>query len=112
MRHNSDKEDISQPPARVRPSSQDTIPGAGRPLDDVDDYRELTQIMADGSWNTFSSEADFNLASWFIRNKVAKSQIEAYLAQGLGGTDSRSFRSANTMRQHLDVLDLFRDYLM
>ena len=38
MLDDSDVGDISQPPVRGHPSSQDTIPGAGRPLGDVDDY--------------------------------------------------------------------------
>jgi len=30
----------------------------------------------------------------------------------LGGTDSRLFRSAYTLRQHLDILDPFLEYLV
>jgi len=63
MGHSSDMEDISQPPARGCPSSQDTIPVAGRLLSDVNEYRELNQTMADDPWIPFSSEADFHLAS-------------------------------------------------
>jgi len=93
MRHNSDDEDISQPPARGRPLSQDTIPGAGRLISAVDNYSEHNQTMADDPGNTFSSEANINLTSWFVDNKLPRSQIDAYFADGLGGTDSRSFRS-------------------
>jgi len=53
-----------------------------------------------------------NLASWFVGKKVAKAHIDAYFADGLGGTDARSCRSAYTMRQHFDELDLFGDYLV
>jgi len=35
-----------------------------------------------------------------------------YFAEGLGSTDSRSFWSAYTLRQHLDVLDPFHEYLV
>jgi len=68
--------------------------------------------MTDDHWSPFSSEEDFNLASVFVRSKVAKSQIDAYFAQGLGGTYSRSFRSTYTLRQPHDVLDHFREYLV
>jgi len=68
--------------------------------------------MTDDPWSPLSLENDLNLASWFVRSKVAKSQIDAYFAEGLGGTDSRSFRSAHTLRQHLDILDPFREYLV
>jgi len=112
MHNDSDTEDVSHPPVRARPSGQETIPGAGRPLGEVAGYTELNKAMTDDPWSPFSSEDDFNLASWFVRSKVAKSQIDAYFAQGLGGTDSRSFRSAYTLRQHLDVLDPFREYLV
>lgn len=39
-------------------------------------------------------------------------QIDAYFTEGLGGTESRSFQSANNMRQHLNVLDPFGDYVV
>jgi len=112
MQNDSDTEDISHPPVRVRPSGQETIPGAGRPLGEVASYTEVNKAMTDDPWSPFSSENDFNLASWFVRIKVAKSQINAYFADGLGGTDSRSFQSAYTLRQHLDILDPFRPYLV
>ena len=63
MLHDSDEKDVSELHAHGSPSSQDTIPGAGRPLSNVDGYRELNQAMADGPWSLFSSEADFNFAS-------------------------------------------------
>jgi len=47
MEHDSDEEDILQAPARGRPASQDTIPGAGRLLRNLDDYRELNQTITD-----------------------------------------------------------------
>ena len=68
--------------------------------------------MTADPWNPFSSEDDFSLASWLVRTKVAKAQMDAYFAEGLSGTDSRSFWSAYTMRQHLDVLDPFGEYLV
>jgi len=68
--------------------------------------------MTDDPWSPFSSENDFNLASWFVQSKVAMWQINVYFAEGLGGTDSRSFQSAYTLRQHLDILDPFCEYLV
>jgi len=50
--------------------------------------------------------------SWFVRSKVAKSQIDVYFAEGLGCADSRLFRSAYTLRQYLDILDPFHEYLV
>lgn len=111
LRSDSDFEDVSQPD-RGRPSSQEVIRDAGKALGDVPGYTELNRAITDDPWSPFSSEDDFNLASWFVRSKVAKSQIDAYFAEGLGGTDSRSFQSAYTLRQHLDVLDPFREYLV
>jgi len=112
MQNDSDTEEVSHPPVCVRPSGQENIPGAGRPLGEVAGYTELNKAMTDDPWSPVSSENDFNLASWFVRSKVAKSQIDASFAEGLGGTDSRSFRSAYTLRQHLDILDQFREYLV
>ena len=112
MQNDSDTEDVSHPPVSVRPSGQETIPAAGRPLGEVAGDTELNKAMTDDSWSPFSSENNFNLASWFVRSKVAKSQIYAYFAEGLGRTDSRSFRSAYTLQQYLDILDPFREYLV
>jgi len=63
MQHEEDEEDLSQLPDRGRPSSQESIPGAGRALGDVAGYTELNESLQDDPWNPFSSEADFNLAS-------------------------------------------------
>jgi len=112
MQNNTDTEDLSHPPVRVRPSGQETIPGAGRPLGEVAGYTELNKAMTDNPWSPFSSEKDFNLASWFVRSKAPKSEIDAYFAEGLGCTNSRSFPSAYTLRQHLDILDPFREYMV
>jgi len=110
MQNNSAAEDVSHPPVCRRPSSQETMSGAGRALGDVADYTKLNSAITDDSRNPFSSEDAFNLASWLVRSKVAKSQIDAYFAECFGGKDSRLFRSAYTMRQHLDVLDPFGEY--
>jgi len=112
MYNDSETEEVSRPPVRARPSGQETIPGAGRLLGEVAGYTEHNKAMTDDRWSPFSSKDDFNLACWFVRSKVAKSQIDTYCAQGLGGTDSRSFLSAYTLQQHLDVLDPFREYWM
>jgi len=112
MPNDSDTEDISHPPFHVPPSRQETILGACRPLGEVAGYTELNKAMTHDPWSPFSSENDFNLVSWFVLSKVAKSQIDAYFADGLGRTDSTSFRSAYTLRQHLDIVDPFREYLV
>ena len=110
---NSDTEDVSHLPVCGHPSSgQETIPGAGRPLGEVSGNTELSKAMIDDPWSPFASEHNLNLASWFVWSKVAKSQIDMYFAEGLGGTDSKSFRSAYTLPQHLDVLDPFCEYLV
>jgi len=80
MQNDSDTEDVSHPPVRVHPAGQETIPGAGRPVGEVAGYTELNKAMTDDPWSPFSSENDFNLASWFVWSKVAKSQIDAYFA--------------------------------
>jgi len=71
MDNDSHREDVSHPLVRARPSGQETIPCAGRPLSEVAGYTELTKAMTDDPWSPFSSEDDFNLASWFARSKVA-----------------------------------------
>ena len=112
MHNHSETEEVSHPPVRMRPSDQETIPGAGRPLGEVAGYIQLNKAMTDNPWSSFSSEDNFNLSWLFVRSKVAKSQIHAYFAQGLGCMDCRSFRSAYILRQPLHVLKPFREYLV
>ena len=111
MQEDSDEDDLSQPPDRGRPFSQERIPGAGRALGDVAGYTELNDSMKNDPWNPSSSEANFDLPSWLVRSKVSKSQIDAYYAEGLGDMDAWSFRCAYTLQQHLDLLDPFGEYL-
>jgi len=94
MQNNSDAEDVSHPLVCRRQSSPETISGAGRALSDIADYTKLNSAMTDDTWNPFSSGDNFNLASWVVPSKVGKWQIDVYFAAGLGGTDSKSFRSA------------------
>ena len=112
MQNDSDTEEVSNPPVWMRPSGHESIPGAGRPLGEVAGYTQLNKAMTIDPWSPSLSENDFNLASWYVRSKVAKSQMDAYFAERLGGTDSRLFRSAYTFRQYLDILDPFREYLV
>ena len=63
MHNDSDTEDVSHPPVHARPSGQETIPGAGRPLGEVAGYTELNKAMTDDPWSPFSSEDDFNLGA-------------------------------------------------
>jgi len=112
MQNDSDREDVSHPPVCRHPSNQETIADACRLISDIAGYTELDRAMTDDPWNPFSSKDDFDLASWLVQSKVAKSQIDMYFAEGLGGTDSRSFQSAYTMRQHYDVLDPVGEYLV
>ena len=102
---------FSQPPEGGPSCSQESIPGAGRALGDVAGYTELNEPMKNDPWNPFSLEADFNLASWLVRSKVSKTQIDVNFAEGVGGMDARSFWFAYTLQQHLDVRDPFGDYL-
>ena len=111
MQHDSDAEDILQPPDQGSPSSQNTIPGAGRILGNVIGYVEHNRAMTDDPWSPFSSESDFNLASWFVRSKVSKSQIDDYFRKDLGERDAGSFQSAFSLRKQLEVLDPFGEYL-
>jgi len=108
----SDATATSEPPACRRRSSQESIPGAANLLGNGVNYTELNLATTNNPWSPFSSEEHFNLWSWFVRNKVAKSEIESYFADQLGGTDGRFFRSAYNMRQHVDELDALGDYLV
>ena len=67
--------------------------------------------MLEEPWSPFSSELDFNLASWFVQSKVAKTRIDDYFGKGLGGMERGSFRFAYSLEKQLETLDPFREYL-
>src|SRR5437588_2090951 len=104
----SDSEDAFRRADKAIPCSQHTISGAGNPLGDVTGYEQLNQAMLNEPWTLFSSKRDFNLASWFVRNKVVKTQIDDYFGKGLGGVQLRSFQFAYTLEKQLETLDPFR----
>jgi len=70
MHNEADTEDVSHPPVHLRPSGQETIHSARRPLGEVAGYTELNKAMNDDPWSPLSSENNFNLASWFVPSKV------------------------------------------
>jgi len=47
MQNDSDTEEVSHRPVRVRPSTQETNPRAGRPLGEIAGYTELNKAMTD-----------------------------------------------------------------
>ena len=53
--HDLDDENFSQPPDCRCPSTQESIPDAGRAPGDVAGYMELNEAMIDDPWNPFSS---------------------------------------------------------
>jgi len=60
MQNDSDTEEVSHPPVRMRPSGQETIPSAGRLLSKVASNTEFNKAMTDDPWSPFLSEKDFN----------------------------------------------------
>ena len=89
MENDSDSEGVSRRPDTSIPWNWPTILDASRPLGDVTGYEELTQAMLEGPWSPFSSERDFNLASWFVQSKVTKTRIDNYFGKGLGDIERR-----------------------
>ena len=112
MEDDSDSEGVSRRPDISIPWNRQTIPDAGRPLGDLTSYEELNQAMLEEPWSPFSSERDFNLASWFVQSKVAKTRIDDYFSKGLGGMERGSFRSAYSLEEQLETLDPFSEYLL
>ena len=111
MENDSDSEGVSRRPDTSIPWSRQTIPDASRPLGDVTGYEEHNQAMLEEPWSPFSSKRDFNLASWFMQNKVARTRIDDYFGNGLGGMEGGSFRSSYSLEKQLATLDPFREYL-
>ena len=68
-------------------------------------YEELNQAMLEEPWSPFSSERDFNWASWFGQSKVAKTEIDDYFGKGLGGMKRGSFRSAYPFEKQIETLE-------
>ena len=84
----------------------------GKRLRNVAGSTALHKAITHDARSPFCTEYDLNLPSWFVRSTLAKSQMVAYAAEGLGGTESRSFWSAYTLRQYLDVMNAISEYLI
>ena len=93
MEDDVDSEGVARQPDTSIPWNRQTIPDAGRPLGDVTGSEELYQAMLEEPWSPFSSERDFNLASWFVQSKVAKTRIDNYFSKGLAGMERGSLWS-------------------
>ena len=102
MEDDSDLEGVSRRPDTSIPWNRQMIPDACRPLGDVNVYEELNQAMLEEPWCPFASKRDFNLASWFVQSKVAKTRIDDYFGKGLGGMERRSFRSVYSLEKQLE----------
>ena len=50
---------------------------------DVNGFEQECGDLSEDPWAQFTSAHGFKLASWFIQNKVSKSQINEYFTNGL-----------------------------
>ena len=85
--------------------------GSGEAVGDVKGFEQECDILSKDPWAPFTSAHSFKLASWFIQNKVSKSQINEYFKNHLGNSSLAGYNSMHTLENHLRILDPYSAYL-
>ena len=85
--------------------------GSGEAVGEVNGFEQECDILSQGPWAPFTSAHGFKLASWFIENKVSKSQINEYFTNRLGISSLAGYISMHTMENHLWILYPYSAYL-
>ena len=85
--------------------------GSGEAVGDITGFEQECNDSSEDPCAPFMSAHRFKLASWFIQNKVSKSQINEYFTNGLAISALASYNSMHTLEDHLRFLDLFSVYL-
>ena len=84
---------------------------SGEAVGDVTGFEQECNDLSENPCAPFTSAHRFKLASWFIQNKVSKSQINEYFTNGLAISALAGYNSMHTLEDHLWILDLFSVYL-
>ena len=79
--------------------------GSGEAVGDVNGFEAECDDLSEDPWAPFKSVHGFKLASWFIQNKVSKSQINEYFTTGLGNSALAAYNLIHTMENPLRILD-------
>ena len=85
--------------------------GSGEAVGDVNGFEQECDDLSENPWAPFTSAHGFKLASWFIQNKVSKSQINEYFTNGLGNSALAGYNSMHTLENRLRILDPYSAYL-
>ena len=81
----SDTEMLNGTPGSLA-GQQTHYEGSGEAVGDVNGFEQECDILSKDPWAPFTSAHGFKLASWFIQNKVSKSQINEYFTNRLGNS--------------------------
>ncbi|KAF3936016.1 hypothetical protein ABW19_dt0202204 [Dactylella cylindrospora] len=79
---------------------KEIYPDAGRPVQDDPDYAQLLQQP----YFPFENIKEYNLARWFIYNKVTKGAIDEYFNTGLADPDIGRYSSGHTLWELLKLM--------
>ena len=85
--------------------------GSGEAVGDINGSQQECDILSKDPWAPFTSAHCSKLASWFIQNKVSKSQINKYFTNRLGSSSLAGYNSRHTLENHLRILDPYSAYL-
>ena len=85
--------------------------GSGEAVEEVNRFEQECDIQSQDPWAPYTSAHGFKLASWFIQNKVSKSQINEYFTNRLGNSSLAGYNPMHTLENHLRILDPYRAYL-
>ena len=78
--------------------------GSGEAFGDVNGFEQKCDDLSEDPWAPFTSAHGFKQASWFIPNKVSKSQINQYFTNGLRNYTLAGYNWMHTLENHLRIL--------
>ena len=106
----SDTEMLNGTPGSLA-GQQTHYEGSGEAVRHVNGFEQECDILSKDPWAPFTSAHGFKLASWFIQNKVSKSQMNEYFTNRLGTSSLAGYNSMHTLENHLRILDQYSAYL-
>ena len=106
----SDNEMLNGTPVSLA-GQQTHYEGSGEAVGDVNGFEQECDILSKDPWAPFTIAHGFKLASWFIQNKVPKSQINKYFTNRLSTSSSAGYNSMHALENQLPILDPYIAYL-
>ena len=108
---NASDTEIPKSTAGSLASKETHYEGSREAVGDINGFEQECDDLSEDPCAPFTSAHCFKLASWFIQNKVSKSQLNECFTNGFGNSALPGYNSMHTLDDHLRILDPYSAYL-